>query len=287
MKYICIKTNNSKIINYLQNAINKLKFENIYFSISQFKLYTNVIIHYNTDDFNKIIYEFSHILSNLILDICEEIILKHIITHEYGYFDSIDRAKILDFIYDLQSDDDYSVKFDLLYDNFYLHLLNNNKLFLDGFIPFRVKDYLQILTENVDSAVNKFLIEREYSEFISILRLYISSQNPTKDVIHLIYNQNQAILLDKNQQIIEEKSLSFNAKYLSDITFSANDYTLNSLLSIVPQKIYIHLINSDVDEFIDTLKLIFENRVVICHDCHICKKYNKSKNSNDSATSSV
>ena len=72
-------------------------------------------------------------------------------------------------------------------------------------------------------------------------------------------------------------SLSYyKAKYLSDITFSSNDYTLNSLLSLLPKKIYIHLIDNNIDEFINTLQTVFENRIHICTDCNICKLYKNS-----------
>jgi len=54
---------------------------------------------------------------------------------------------------------------------------------------------------------------------------------------------------------------------LSDISFSSNDYTLNSLLTLLPRRIYIHIIDGIEDEFINTLKLIFDNRVCICNDC--------------------
>ena len=42
----------------------------------------------------------------------------------------------------------------------------------------------------------------------------------------------------------------FNAKYLSDISFSSNDIALNSLLNLLPKKIYIHLVDNKIDEFI-------------------------------------
>lgn len=69
----------------------------------------------------------------------------------------------------------------------------------------------------------------------------------------------------------------FKAKYLSDITFSSNDYILNSLLTLLPKKIYIHLTDNYIDEFINTLELVFENRIHLCTDCNICKTYKKEK----------
>ena len=60
---------------------------------------------------------------------------------------------------------------------------------------------------------------------------------------------------------------------MSDISFSSNDYALNTLLNLVPKKITIHLIDGYVDEFINTLKLIFQDKVQICEDCDICLLY--------------
>ena len=81
---------------------------------------------------------------------------------------------------------------------------------------------------------------------------------------------------DKN--VILNSDELFNAKYLSDISFSSNDYTLNSLLSLLPKKIYIHLIDHQIDEFINTLHLIFENRVSLCLNCDICNLYKYNQN---------
>lgn len=69
---------------------------------------------------------------------------------------------------------------------------------------------------------------------------------------------------------------ALNAKYLSDVSFSNNDYILNTLLNLLPQKIYLHLISplSNLD-FINTLQLIFENRIEFCHDCSICNLYKR------------
>lgn len=57
------------------------------------------------------------------------------------------------------------------------------------------------------------------------------------------------------------------------------NYTLNTLLTLLPQKIYIHLIDDYIDEFINTLKLIFEKRISYCHDCDICNIYKIPKTS--------
>ena len=51
-----------------------------------------------------------------------------------------------------------------------------------------------------------------------------------------------------------------------------------TLLNILPKKLTIHLISNYEDEFINTLRLIFENRVSICSDCDICRVYRLTSN---------
>ena len=80
-------------------------------------------------------------------------------------------------------------------------------------------------------------------------------------------------MLDENKKVIPISSDLFKAKYLSDISFSASDFALNTILNILPQKLSIHLIDNEIDEFIRTLQLIFENRAILCTDCNICRIY--------------
>mgnify|MGYP001861600352 FL=1 len=140
-----------------------------------------------------------------------------------------------------------------------------------------INDYLKILDNIVDLAVNKYIIEKEYKEFIQLLRIYVNSAEPKIEVLHLIYTNGESILLDKERNIIPMDRDMSNIKYLSDITFSSNDIALNTLLSMLPKQIEIHIIDKE-DEFINTLKLIFENRIHICNDCNLCRTYKMMKN---------
>ena len=142
---------------------------------------------------------------------------------------------------------------------------------LTGFCQ-KLQEYIEKIDELVDEGVNKYIVEKEYAEFISLLKMYVNSKEPETEEIHLIYTNGESILLDKNKDIITIANNSFNAKYLSDITFSSNDFALNALLSLLPKKINVHLITKK-DEFIDTLCLIFEEKVYMCTDCNICRTY--------------
>lgn len=280
MKSICIKTNNPNLLDYLLNELNYIEIEPVYISSNKFKNYKNIIIHYRGNDNKKFIHEVSCILSCLVIDELEEKFLKNIIQKNYFYFNSNERKHILDICFDTFSDDFntyFDKKYNCLINNFENYLTDNKSLVLAGFINFRIKDYISILEDVVDEAVNAFVIEKEYFEFVSLLKMYINSQNCNCEIVHLIYNNEDSMLLDENKKVVNVADDIFKAKYLSDITFSSNDYALNSLLTLLPKKIYIHLIDNVVDEFIHTLGLIFEDRVEICTDCNICKIYKNKK----------
>ncbi len=286
MKSLCIKTNHPDLLQYLLNELNHIDLEQVCFSYSQFKHYKNIIIHYVGNDTQLFLNKISSILSLLVIDEMEEFFLKNILIRNYFYFDSEERNQILNLCFDINAND-FSVIFDkkfrILFDCFHDFLLENKSLVLQGFINFRINPYLEILDNIVNEAVNQFIIEKEYTEFISLLKLYINSQPSTCEMVHMIYSSSESILLDANKEIITISNDRFKAKYLSDITFSSNDYTLNSLLTLLPKKIYIHLINCNTDEFIHTIQSVFENRIHICKDCNICKLYKhsiKTKNPN-------
>lgn len=280
MKSICIKTNNSNLLDYLLNELDYIDIEPVYISSNEFKHYKNIIIHYRGNNNLKFIHEISCILSCLVIDELEESFLKKIILKNYFYFNYNERKHILDMCFDIFADDFntyFDKKYNSLITDFENYLILNKSIVLTGFINFRIKNYISIIESVVDEAVNTFIIEKEYFEFVSLLKMYISSQPSTCEVVHLIYNNENSILLDENKNMINISDDIFKAKYLSDITFSSNDYALNSLLTLIPKKIYIHLIDNVIDEFIHTLGLIFENRVNICTDCNICKIYKDNK----------
>lgn len=280
MKSVCIKTNNSNLLNYLLNELDYIEVEPIYISSNKFKNYKNIIVHYKGNNDKKFIHEISCILSCLVIDELEEKFLKHLILKNYFYFNSDERTHILDMCFDIFTDDFntyFDKKYNCLINDFESYLTTNKSIVLTGFINFRIKDYMIILENIVDEAVNTFIIEKEYLEFVSLLKMYINSQNSNCEIVHLIYNNENSILLDENKNIINISDDIFKAKYLSDITFSSNDYALNSLLTLIPKKIYIHLIDNVIDEFIQTIRLIFENRTEICTDCNICKLYKNNK----------
>lgn len=280
LKSFCIKTNNNKIVNYLLTEFQNAKIDNMYISNLKFKFYNNVIVHYKGKDLNCFYNVFSNVLSSAVLNFYEENLIKHLMNNNYFYFTEIEQEKIISIINEYLSDNDFSevaIRKSSIAVSCIEYFSNNKSAILDGFVNFRLNEYIKILDYIVDLGVNKFIIDREYSEFIDLLKCYINSKECNSPLVHLIYKSQESTLLDEFKNIITVDESIFNSKYLSDISFSSNDYTLNTLLTLLPKKIYVHLIDNVEDEFINTLKLIFDNRIYICNDCSLCKIYRLEK----------
>lgn len=275
MKSFCIKTNNTAIVNYLLERIKTMDFENLVYSQKQYKIYQNVVIHY-LGKAEEGFYQFlCDLLEEVILNFYEEKIMKQFIQYNYFYFDEYERAKILENCLQLLDTEEYIENVThkkVIQKEMMSYILENKSMILDGFVYFRLQKYFEYLDSLVDQAVNQFVIEKEYTEFISLLRIYVESRQPEYDILHLIYNNGESILLDDQKNVVSVSENIYNAKYLSDISFSSNDYALNTLLTLLPKKLEIHLIDKE-DEFINTLKLIFEDKICICKECNICKTY--------------
>ena len=272
MKSFCIKTNNREIIDYLLNKFDKIDFANISYIDRKFKIYMNFIVHYTGEEIENFYKILCNIITETILEFYEINIIRRILSFNYFYFDEMERRKIGEICIESLKNNKLKNRNKTIYSKVKKYVVKNKSMILDGFVTFRIKEYIEKIDELVDEGVNKYIIEKEYAEFISLLKMYVNSKDPETEEIHLIYTNGESILLDKNKDIITISNNNFNAKYLSDITFSSNDFALNALLSLLPKKINIHLITKK-DEFIDTLCLIFENRVYMCTDCNICRTY--------------
>lgn len=263
---ICIKDTNPNIQNFLMNKIKLSNIPNIYYSKHNFKIYKNVIVHYlgnNTYDFYNFI---SNIISDTIINFYEPKIVKRLICNDYFYFDTQDKQTIFE-EYNLLLEKNTDRK---IFPEIHKYIKENKYIILEGFVNFRLSNYVKTLNELLENAVSKFVMDKEYLEFVSLLKLYIDSKIPEPISLNLIYVNNEATLLDEKGNIVNVQT--FDNDYVSDISFSKNDYVLNTLISNLPKEIHLHLI-SPKDEFINTLELIFGERLTICSGCEICSAY--------------
>ena len=141
-------------------------------------------------------------------------------------------------------------------------LLNTDTGSVGGFVNFRLKELEYDLEEGVEECVQDYLLEREYAEFINMLRFFISI-NPSKHLaVEVIYDDKVLIYAD-GKNITGQCIRDFNREVICTEA-NIDDFLLNSLISIAPQRIMIKQKNKVLNEEIKkTLLGIFGDKLKI------------------------
>ena len=149
---------------------------------------------------------------------------------------------------------------------------NSNNIILDGFVNFRLKEYIKDLKEVVDKAVDDFLMDREYKEFIRLLRYFVDIQEPKIDTVHVIVSyDNRYTLLDEKKKEITNECIQEYVNEIAEGEINYDDLLVSSLITFAPRKIIIHCTGQFRNkELMETIKNVFSGRVVICQGCDVC-----------------
>lgn len=226
------------------------------------------------------------IISDIILNHWEDILLKDIIKENYYYFG--DEEKNLIFNYALQhinregQDSGNSIywsgrKSRILHKLLdFLH--NNNRIIIEGFIKFRLKEYIGELKEAAEKAVDDFLMEREYREFVQLLNYFVEIQEPKIDGVHVLIQGNGIFkLFDSRMQPIKSDYLEGFIINLVENEINYEDLLISALITLAPKEITLHYKNSgSTAATLDTIKNVFTGRVRECTGCSLCGSTRKT-----------
>jgi len=153
------------------------------------------------------------------------------------------------------------------------YLKSSENIHLEGFVKFRLQEYMKRLEEYVEMAADEYLAKREYNEFIKLLRSFVGMQKPVYRRIHIVAGKEglYEILDDKQEDITLECAREFLAELEEGAGF--DDILVSSLITMSPEKIILHgSSNFRNRELLDTIKNVFPGRLVICSKCRICDK---------------
>ena len=190
MKSLCIKTNSQNVISYLLEKFSSLNIDSLYISNHKFKIYENVIIHFASENIDYCYDKIATVIADSIIKFYQEKIFKRILEYNYFYFSSQEKKIILELAENFIEEDTITNddNFFSIYYSVLDYIKQNKSIVLDGFVNFRLQNYTKNLDYIIDIAVNKYLVEKEYNEFISILKLYVSMTPYNSPLIHLIYH---------------------------------------------------------------------------------------------------
>lgn len=150
----------------------------------------------------------------------------------------------------------------------------NNEININGFITFRMKELREDLESIVDKVVERYMVEKEYSEFIKLLKYFVEVQDSKIDEVNIVIDK------EGNYEVKDSSGKDMLNDFLSDLSESRissntnmDDIIISGLITNSPGVIKIHCVdNCGNKELIETIKNVFGERVHFCNDCEICTK---------------
>ena len=222
----------------------------------------------------------AEIISDVILNHWEANLLKDIIKESYYYFDEEEKKQIykLALHYFNREPENSKKAFlrlgrkSIIMQKLLEFLSQNNHIIIDGFIRFRLKEYTGELREAADKAVDDFLIEREYQEFIELLKYFVEIQESKVDTVHVIMGKKGTFkLFDENMQPVRSDYLGDFAANLTENEINYEDLLVSALITIAPNTIVLHCKNIVAPcTALDTIRCVFSGRVYECAGCNCC-----------------
>lgn len=141
------------------------------------------------------------------------------------------------------------------------------ELNINGFITFRTKQLSEMLEKIIDKIGEQYIIDKEYEDFIKLLKYYVDMQECVIPKIILnIDDDDRWHISDKEGNDLYDAFLDFIGEDEKD-NIVMEDLLLSGLISNAPDEIEIHHKKSiENHEFIKVIKELFVNKITYVND---------------------
>ena len=151
----------------------------------------------------------------------------------------------------------------------YIH--SNPLMVVEGFINFCLQDYLTEIRFAVELAVEELKNEKEYNDFVTLLRYFVDTQVPKIHEVNIMMDEKGVFnLWDGSGIKIEENYMSY---YLDDMLLNEinfDDVLISILITIAPRRIILHNALDLGSEPVETIKKVFKEKIRMCTGCERC-----------------
>ena len=265
MQTIIIDSKNN--FNYISDIAKKELCDKFSFDVKNNKLI------FNSEDSAFLQLKVSEILTEYIINFEEEILLKSLICLDYAFLNTTEKTNILNTAIKLikNHDNDFLRMLILLKRRFLIkqnileYLNDDNYLNLEGFIQFRLSSYKKMLLELIQKVVEDYKLQKEYKEFINMLKSFVESQRNRSPKLHVIFEENGEYLIldEKNKNITKNCFEEFNETKEQN-NLNNEDVLISSLITLAPRKLFLHFEGENYNKkIVNTIEQIFENKVFV------------------------
>lgn len=155
-----------------------------------------------------------------------------------------------------------------------LEYIDDHDFFIvEGFITFYLPEYRQEIRFAVEMAYEEMRNEKEYNEFVRLLRYFVDTQPPRAYEVNLLMDKEHGFSLwDGSGTAIEDSYI--NGFFDEDILLedvNLDDILISILITIAPRWIVMHNTGSRAEtESVLMIKEVFKDRIKICLGCERC-----------------
>ena len=144
---------------------------------------------------------------------------------------------------------------------------------IEGFLRFRAQEYKGEVKKAVEFAIDEYIIEKEYLEFIQLLKHFVDSQKPRLHSLHVgITTQGKFHLYDNEGVKVTHQFLEdYQLDNVHELGYE--DLLISALIAVAPHQITIHVRYEGYHDTLQTIRSVFGDRVRDCEGCPLCEKF--------------
>lgn len=144
---------------------------------------------------------------------------------------------------------------------------------IEGFLRFRAQEYRGEVKKAVEFAIDEYVVEKEYLEFIQLLKHFVDSQKPRLDSLHV------GITTQGKFHLYNNEGVKVTHEYLEDYQLDNvqelgyEDLLISALIAVAPRQITLHIRYEGYQDTLQTIRSVFGDCVCDCKGCSLCEKF--------------
>lgn len=153
-------------------------------------------------------------------------------------------------------------------------LEENDEINISGFLRFRMKELRTDIEKIIDKVVEEYMIEKEYKEFVKLLKYFVDIQESKIDEINIYIKDDGSYKIKNGDgEDIFQEFLKELIECKAEKEANIEDIIISGLITNAPKKVIIHNKEHCVNpEFIETISNVFGDRMEFCSACSECLK---------------
>ena len=225
---------------------------------------------------NPLVEQLSPVLADYLMNAYEGMLLNRVAKRNYGYLRPDERREIIILAQKKLRESDQNFfdtvirirRRNLVTRKLADFLNQSNHIILEGFVTFRMQEYVKELEEIVDWAVRQYLVEKEYQEFIRLLSCFVQMQKPKFQCVHVIAEKDSSFsIYDENMERVEDQWFHDLAEDQNDGVIKEEDLLISFLISAAPKQVILHNASEITNkELLETVQQVFAGRVTVFQD---------------------